>query len=247
MIGQKQSDHQSLIVNSISTGYDLQKVSQHLNSLGTGRKKPTLEKTVKEVNDLQSFLKSERESAFLSVIDKVKSSTLETIDKNYWNFMETEWSNYKDKILNPFLGPDGTIDHLDFSILSSKDFESKLSLKLNQESTKESLRPEDLRDIEFIINRIAVEQEKQSNYEEEVEKLYGMTNYHTKAVSLLNSHLSGIVCEKKLTNSKRERMEYFALKLAERYALLFNRRSKRCPKLNLCALSLQILHVRSQR
>lgn len=188
-----------------------------MNSLSTGRKKPTLEKAVKEVNDLQSFLKSERESAFLSVIDKVKSSTLETIDNNYWNFMESEWSNYKDKILNPFMGPDGTIDHLDFSILSSKDFESKLSLS-NKDSTKETLRPEDVRDIEFIINRIAVDQEKQSrNYEEEVEKLYSMTNYHTKAVTLLNSHLSSIVCEKKLTNSKRERMEYFALKLAERY------------------------------
>lgn len=186
-----------------------------MNSLSTGRKKPTLEKTVKEVNDLQSFLKSERESAFLSVIDKVKSSSLETIDKNYWNFMESEWSNYKEKILNPFIGPDGTIDHLDFSILSSKDFESKLNL--TKESTKETLRPEDLRDIEFIINRIAVDQEKQSNYEDEVERLYGMTNYHTKAVTLLNSHLSSIVCEKKLTNSKRERMEYFALKLAERY------------------------------
>ena len=168
---------------------------------------------------MQSFLKSERESAFLSVIDKVKSSTLEMIDKNYWNFMESEWSAYKGKILNPFIGPDGTIDHLDFSILSSKDFESKLSLN-NKESTKETFRPEDLRDIEFIINRIAVDQEKQSNYEEEVEKLYGMTNYHTKAVTLLNSHLSSIVCEKKLANSKRERMEYFALKLAERYAVV---------------------------
>ena len=47
-----------------------------------------------------------------------------------------------------------------------------------------------------------------------------MTNYHTKAVTLLNSHLSSIVCEKKLANSKRERMEYFALKLAERYAVV---------------------------
>lgn len=200
----------------LPTGYDLQKVSQHLDSLSTGRKQPVLEKTVKEINDLQSFLKSERESAFLSVIDKVKSSTLETIEKNYWNFMETEWSNYKNNLLNPFLGPDGTIDHLDFSILSSKEFESKLNLGNEDQTMKETLRPEDIKDIEFIINRIAVDQDKSSNYEEEVEKLYSMTNYHIKAVSLLNSHLSGIVCEKKLTNSKRERMEYFALKLAER-------------------------------
>lgn len=77
-------------------------------------------------------------------------------------------------------------------------------------------RPEDLKDIEFIINRIAVDQDKTSNYEKEVEKLYKMTNCHTKAVTLLNSHLSGIVYEKKLANSKRERMEYFSLKLAER-------------------------------
>ena len=130
--------------------------------------------------------------------------------------METEWDNYKNKILNPFVSADGTInDHLDFSILSSKDFETRLNLN-NNETLKESLRPEDLKDIEFIINKIAVDQTKSSNYEVEVEKLFRMTNCHTKAANLLNSHLSSIVCDKKLANSKRERMEYFALKLAER-------------------------------
>lgn len=202
--------------HSFWLGYDLQKVSQHLDSLSTNKKQPILESTVKEVNDLQSFLKSERESAFLSVIDKVKSSTLDTIDKNYWNFMHQEWENYKDKILNPFRCADGTID-LDFSILSSKDFENKLNLNSYQNETlKTVMSPEDLKNIEFIINRIAVDQDKSSNYEDEVEKLYMMFHNHTQAVSLLNSHLSNIVYDKKIVYSKRERMEYFALKLAEK-------------------------------
>lgn len=78
------------------------------------------------------------------------------------------------------------------------------------------MSPEDLKNIEFIINRIAVDQDKSSNYEDEVEKLYMMFHNHTQAVSLLNSHLSNIVYDKKIVYSKRERMEYFALKLAEK-------------------------------
>ena len=74
--------------------------------------------------------------------------------------------------------------------MSGKEIESKLNSNIG--SIDQSNETNSMKDIEFIINRIAVDTSNKllSNYEDEVDKLYNMKSYHTKAVTLLNNHLS---------------------------------------------------------
>lgn len=85
-------------------GYDLQKVSQKLEML-SGAKAATPVETVTE-SDTQGFLKSERENAILSVVEEVKKSTMEAVEKLYWERLESEWESEKLKILNSLVGQD---------------------------------------------------------------------------------------------------------------------------------------------
>jgi len=77
-------------------------VSQKLESF-SGAKKATPVETIIE-SDTQSFLKSERENAILSIVDEVKKSTLESVEKLYWSNVESEWESEKLRILNALVG-----------------------------------------------------------------------------------------------------------------------------------------------
>ena len=99
-------------------GYDLQKVSQELDSLNAAKKMSTVE-GIKDT-DIQSFLRNERENAILSVIQEVKTSAYECVEKQYWNNLKSEWEDYKVKMLNALVGPNRDLSEMDLSIDASQ-------------------------------------------------------------------------------------------------------------------------------
>ncbi|XP_027203782.2 nuclear pore complex protein Nup93-like [Dermatophagoides pteronyssinus] len=87
-----------------SKGFDLQKVSQQLESLNQ-MKKPIQIETETD-SDIQGFLKKEYENAIVKNIENVRSSTIEISDKFYLNYIQKEWNDQKTRILNALVGPD---------------------------------------------------------------------------------------------------------------------------------------------
>lgn len=86
-----------------SKGYDLPKISQKLEGLSAVKTFEPIE-PIRET-DIQGFLKNERENAMLSVIEESKKSTFERADRLFWETMESEWEQEKQKILNALMGP----------------------------------------------------------------------------------------------------------------------------------------------
>lgn len=196
-----------------SKGYDLQKVSQHLEGLSTNKKLPIIEHP-RESFDLQSFLKYERESAVLSVIEEVKKSTFELVDNNYWEYMNKDWDEYKSKLLSAFVYED---EFNQSTIIDNRNLEERLkqlseSLRPNQQNSTAG----ELSDIECIINQVIMDKNR-TDYDEDIELIYNLREHHTRTIELLNAQLGSIVAEPKLEGSKRERIETFTLKLAERF------------------------------
>lgn len=125
-----------------SRGYDLTKVTQQLDSLTSGkqmaaadagtrtgtRTDPTARSSLHqralaaEAADtavssadpaVQSFLKSERESAILSAVQHVKRTTFDQVDQLFWQCLQQEWQEEKVRILRTTLTPDQpAADHL---------------------------------------------------------------------------------------------------------------------------------------
>ena len=108
--GQSQSKESSDIRASVllgSKGFDLQKVSQNLDSLASGTRSLLGSTSAKDgtrpehmAQDIQSVLKLERETAILSVIEEVKENTIKKTDELYWNNLKSDWEEMKLKILN---------------------------------------------------------------------------------------------------------------------------------------------------
>lgn len=214
-----------------SMGYDLQKVSQHLESLSAGRRLPTMD-TTKDSTDIQSFLKAERENAVLSVVEEVKKSTFDLVDRNYWAFMNKEWSDRKGKILNALVGRD-TSESADADQTSR--MVGNISLSGGEMIGSRSLiggsagtpgtpgrsmaagSTGKTEDIEHIITQVAVNPNR-NDFEADASTLFAQKEKHNRALELLINHLSPIVAEKKTSGSKRERLELFALKVAEKFS-----------------------------
>ena len=88
-----------------SKGYDLQKATQRLESLQGRRAIVSDPSTVPDADlDIQTFLKKERETAIMSVIEEVKRSTIERIDELYWENLEREWQQKKQGIMTDLSG-----------------------------------------------------------------------------------------------------------------------------------------------
>jgi nuclear pore complex protein Nup93 len=85
-------------------GYDLQKVSQQLDSLSSAKKLTPIEAIAE--TDIKGFLKSQRENAIMKIIDDVKKSTTDKTDKLYLDNLHREWDEQKLKILNALVGPE---------------------------------------------------------------------------------------------------------------------------------------------
>lgn len=73
--------------------------------------------------DLQSFLKSEKESALMSIIEETRLNTMKEIEESYMTRSEQEWEKQKQKIMQELLGtfnPDLSISAMTSSTLSSR-------------------------------------------------------------------------------------------------------------------------------
>lgn len=85
-----------------SKGYDLPKVTLKLEKLSATKTFEPIEPI--RITDIEGFLKNERENAILSVIEESKKSTSERADKLFWNNLEFEWEDEKQRILNALSG-----------------------------------------------------------------------------------------------------------------------------------------------
>lgn len=85
-------------------GYDLQKVTQHLDSLSSSKKLTPIA-TIAET-DIKGFLRTERENAIIRVIQEVNKSTIERTDLLHLDNVHKQWEEQKFKILNALVGPE---------------------------------------------------------------------------------------------------------------------------------------------
>lgn len=104
-----------------SRGYDYQKVSRNLDNLvSRGHKHysasanqstlPAIRET-----DIQGFLKAERESAIVQVIDEIKAVSKEQVEKQYWHTVMKEWEKEKLDLLNSINGPNQETNDIDLT------------------------------------------------------------------------------------------------------------------------------------
>ena len=116
-----------------SKGYDLQKVSQQLESLSSTKKLAPIESIAE--TDIKSFLKSERENAIIRIVDDIRKSTVERADKLFTEGLQREWDEEKFKILNALVGPEEDI--IDYT--SSFDITSIRSQPISPSTPKPRL------------------------------------------------------------------------------------------------------------
>lgn len=233
-----------------SKGFDLQKVSQNLDSLASGSRSFFGQTTAKDgtrpehmAQDIQSFLKLERETAILSVIEEVKESTMKKTDELYWNNLKSDWEEMKLNILNTKMISSDPSDVIDSrSFLSTPQMVTQprtsdddvLNRAFDLMQKGHSLEPllgfispdgcripgeidqdRNHHQVDTVIEKLAIESEKQGFLEEAI-KLYDLCGQHNQALNLLNRLLGTVVTEKRIEGSKRDRLEGLALKLAER-------------------------------
>lgn len=225
-----------------SKGYDLQKVSQKLDSLSDRKSLSPVhtDSPVTEYDlDVQSFLKYERERAILSVIDDVKKSTLEKIDLLYWQNLEKDWTEEKNKILNSNLSaalatsttdsvmeesgalPKDIVAEVLGLIQNGKPYDSVLGI-ISSDGCRIPGSIDTMKsqaEVDNLINEIAKKAEQMAFLEDAV-RLYDLAGDHEKALRILNTLLTTVINEKPgQENSTRDRLEGLALKLAERYSM----------------------------
>ncbi|XP_071785698.1 nuclear pore complex protein Nup93-like [Asterias amurensis] len=84
-----------------SKGIDVPRISQRLETLSTTKTFEPLEPIAD--TDIQSFLRNERENAVLAVIQETKKNTLQQTEKRFWETMQSEWQEERQKILNALI------------------------------------------------------------------------------------------------------------------------------------------------
>ncbi|RWS29976.1 nuclear pore complex protein Nup93-like protein, partial [Leptotrombidium deliense] len=208
-----------------SKGYDLQKVSQGLESLSTTKKATAVEAS--KDSDIQGLLRQERENAILSVIEEVKNSTFESVEKKCWQHIISDWEEYKVKIMNAITGSQRDLENSfstpvkPKSMLRVEDHSQKLIFEHKAAIDESSLNisPDLLsqleNDIESVISQIATGSKNVFLLEVAFKLLSNSKN--SRDLSLLNKHLSVVVPEKRGVSVKRDNLETLALKLAENY------------------------------
>lgn len=112
-----------------SKGFDLQRVTQRLDSLQSKKGIVCEAVAVPDVSlDIQAFLKKERETAIMSVIEEVKKSTIERIDQLFFENMQKDWEKNKLAMMTELTARDasttGTSFAGDFSVQSQQTFTS---------------------------------------------------------------------------------------------------------------------------
>lgn len=232
-----------------SRGFDLQKVSQNLDSLTSGTRSLLPSSTADPrsehmAQDIKSFLKLERETAILSVIEEVKENTIKKTDELYWNNLRSDWEEMKVKILNTCMmsaDPSEVIDSRSFLVTPGTggarprtDEEDVMNRAFDLIQRGQSLEPllgfispdgcripgeidqeRNRVQVDSIIEKLASEAEKEGFLEESI-KLYDLCGQHNQALALLNRLLGTVLTEKRMEGSKRDRLEGLSLKLAQR-------------------------------
>lgn len=234
-----------------SKGFDLQKVSQNLDSLTSGTRSLLGSSSAKDgairsehmTQDIQSFLKLERETAILSVIEEVRENTVKKTDELYWNNLKSDWEEMKVRILNTSMmsaDPSEVIDSRSFLVTPGTvgrprtDEEDIVNHAFDLIQKGHSLEPlvgfispdgcripgeiDEERNrvqVDCIIEKLASEAEKEGFLEQSI-KLYDLCGQHNQALLLLNRLLGTVVTERRMEGSKRDRLEGLSLKLAER-------------------------------
>ncbi|XP_022098079.1 nuclear pore complex protein Nup93-like isoform X2 [Acanthaster planci] len=85
-----------------SKGLDVPRISQRLETLSATKTFEPLEPIAD--TDIQSFLRNERENAVLAVIQETKKNTLQQTEKRFWETMQSEWQEQRQRILNALVG-----------------------------------------------------------------------------------------------------------------------------------------------
>lgn len=86
-----------------SKGIELPKISQKLESLSARKTFEPLEPI--SDTDVQGFLRNEKETAILSVIEEVHKSSYLTAQNQKWEHILTDWKQEKIKLMNALIGP----------------------------------------------------------------------------------------------------------------------------------------------
>ena len=117
----RQTAHVSASILLAGRGYDLTKVTQQLESLSSRKQLLDAEGADQRSDDggaadaaavataardpaVQSFLRSERESAILSAVENVKKKTFDQVDQLFRQSVQQEWEEEKRRILTTTLG-----------------------------------------------------------------------------------------------------------------------------------------------
>ncbi|KAI1285383.1 Nuclear pore complex protein Nup93 [Halotydeus destructor] len=232
-----------------SKGYDLQKVTQQLDTLSSSKRTAQIE-TVTEA-DTQGFLKNERENAILKIVEDVKNATIGAVEKLYWERIGNDWEEEKLRILNSLVpesdrqgdtglsrtlaGPsadfktpqeeDKFIQSIWSDIRSKKSVDHLLGYinpsgsRMPGEIDRYQINPD------AVVEKIARKCEEEGFFEEAI-RLYDLANNHTKVVKIMNRLLRDVISIKHEAGSERDRFEKLALNLAERYASHGHRCSK---------------------
>ena len=80
--------------------------------------------------DLQGFLKTERESALMSIIEETRQKTMQETEEAYLISSELEWEKQKQKIMQELLGsfnPDMTVSKTTTSIINARGSSQSMS------------------------------------------------------------------------------------------------------------------------
>ncbi|XP_060645669.1 nuclear pore complex protein Nup93-1 [Drosophila nasuta] len=123
-----------------SKGIDLPKLNQKLEALQTGKTFEPVEAANADT-DVSTFLKNERENAILSVIEDTNKNISDSVNKQKWGNLISNWNEEKTRLLDALIAPSQNfidLQRLPEQIILNPDSSppsclDKLSLKYAQE------------------------------------------------------------------------------------------------------------------
>ncbi|KAH8289868.1 hypothetical protein KR054_012408 [Drosophila jambulina] len=86
-----------------SKGVDLPRMTQKLETLTARNFLEPLDPI--QDTDVRAYLKNERENAILSVIEETNSNVFDSVERQKWRSIYSEWGNMKESLLNALVGP----------------------------------------------------------------------------------------------------------------------------------------------
>lgn len=100
-----------------SKGVSLPKISPKLEALSVAKTLEPIEPLPE--TDVEGFLRNERENTILSIIDETRTNAFNRAEKIYWDNMEFEWEQQKQKILNSFVGSSQDVSDVKINLETS--------------------------------------------------------------------------------------------------------------------------------